>query len=298
MPSHGPTHYLHGLGRHPCHSDYVLAWERVANEAKPEAVVFTDSFGVASPHAIFHAISELKKRLPGVRVEFHVHNEFGMAMGSVVAAAYAGVDGIHASINALGERTGNVATEEVAAGLGLLLGIDTGVDLAKIGKVCSMVEGITGIPTWRNKPVTGTRLFWLESGVVVDAKAKMEPNGLIPAMCPYMPEVVGHSPIEVVMGGSSGKASVKYFLDERGIKCTDAQVDEILEKAKTVGRDARRVLEPQEVTPSSARRSASEARKGTRITQQTMSSPPCRRGRRCRRVGRRERDCVRRRPRA
>ena len=81
--------------------DYVLGvYERVANEAKPEAVVFTDSFGVASPHAIFHAISELKKRLPGVRVEFHVHNEFGMAMGSVVAAAYAGVDGIHASINA------------------------------------------------------------------------------------------------------------------------------------------------------------------------------------------------------
>ncbi|OPZ64877.1 MAG: 2-isopropylmalate synthase [Firmicutes bacterium ADurb.Bin506] len=228
--------------------DYVLGvYERVVEAAKPEAVVFTDSFGVASPHAIFHAISQLKARLPGVRVEFHVHNEFGMAMGSVIAAAYAGVDGIHSSINALGERTGNVATEEVAAGLKLLLGIDTGVDIGKLGEVCSMVERITNIPTWRNKPVTGTRLFWLESGVVVDAKAKMEPAGLIPAMCPYMPEVVGHSPIEVVMGGSSGKASVKYFLEQRGVACTDAQVEEILEKAKTLGRSLRRVLEPAEV---------------------------------------------------
>lgn len=228
--------------------DYVLGvYERVVAAAKPEAVVFTDSFGVASPHAIFHAITQLKSRLPGVRVEFHVHNEFGMAMGSVVAAAYAGVDGIHSSINALGERTGNVATEEVAAALKLLLGIDTGVDISKLGEVCGMVERITDIPTWRNKPVTGTRLFWLESGVVVDAKAKMEPAGLIPAMCPYMPEVVGHSPIEVVMGGSSGKASVKYFLEQRGVACTDAQVDEILEKAKTLGRSLRRVLEPAEV---------------------------------------------------
>ena len=228
--------------------DYVLGvYERVVEAAKPEAVVFTDSFGVASPHAIFHAISQLKARLPGVRVEFHVHNEFGMAMGSVIAAAYAGVDGIHSSINALGERTGNVATEEVAAGLKLLLGIDTGVDIGKLGEACSMVERITNIPTWRNKPVTGTRLFWLESGVVVDAKAKMEPAGLIPAMCPYMPEVVGHSPIEVVMGGSSGKASVKYFLEQRGVACTDAQVEEILEKAKTLGRSLRRVLEPAEV---------------------------------------------------
>ena len=186
--------------------DYVLGvYERVVREAKPEAVVFTDSFGVASPMAVFHAISSLKRRLPGVRVEFHVHNEFGMAMGSVMAAAYAGVDGIHSSINALGERTGNVATEEVAAALELLLGIDTGIDISKLGEMCQMVERITGIPNWRNKPVTGTRLFWLESGVVVDAKTKLEEAGLIPAMCPYMPEVVGHGPMKIVMGGSSAK---------------------------------------------------------------------------------------------
>lgn len=228
--------------------DYVLGvYERVVRESKPEAVVFTDSFGVASPNAVFHAIRSLKERLPGVRVEFHVHNEFGMAMGSVIAAAYAGVDGIHSSINALGERTGNVATEEVAAALELLLGIDTGVDISKLGEMCAMVEKITGIPAWRNKPITGTSLFWLESGVVVDAKGKLEEAGIIPAMCPYMPEVVGHSPIEVVMGGSSGRASVRYFLDERGIACTDEQVEQILEKAKSAGREARRVLTNEEI---------------------------------------------------
>ena len=75
----------------------------------------------------------------------------------------------------------------------------------------------------------------------------MEAAGLVPAMCPYMPEVVGHSPIEVVMGGSSGKASVKYFLDQRGTTCTDEEVEEILAKVKDYGRKVRRVLEPQEI---------------------------------------------------
>jgi len=202
---------------------------------------------VASPSAIFHAIRTLKEAFPGVRVEFHVHNEFGMAMGSVISAAYAGVDGIHSSINALGERTGNVATEEVVAGLEMLLGIPTGVDMKKLGKVSELVEKVSGIPMWANKPVNGKRLFWLESGVVVDARSKMEPAGVIPAMCPYMPEMVGHEPIRVVIGGSSGKASVKYYLEEKGVKATDEQVDILLDAFKDKGRSLRRVLTEEEI---------------------------------------------------
>ncbi len=114
--------------------DYVLKiFTEVAKQAKPESMVFVDSFGVASPFAIEFIFSELRKAIPDIPFEFHVHNEFGLAMGSVFAAVRAGVSGIHSSINGLGERTGNVATEEVAAGLKLLMGIDTGIDLAFSG---------------------------------------------------------------------------------------------------------------------------------------------------------------------
>ena len=126
----------------------------VVRRTNPESVVFTDSFGVATPNAVFHAIRELKETLGDTPVEFHVHNEFGMAMGAVMAAAYAGVDGIHASVNGLGERTGNVATEEVAAALELLLNIDTGIKLEYIDEITKMVEKITNIPIHNNKPVT------------------------------------------------------------------------------------------------------------------------------------------------
>lgn len=228
--------------------DFVFdVYQRVVKAAQPEAVVFTDSFGVASPMAIFHAVKTLKATLPGVRVEFHVHNEFGMAMGSVIAAAYAGIDGIHSSINGLGERTGNVPTEEVVAALELLLNIDTGIRVEKLGEISAFVEEISRVPVWNNKPVNGKRLFWLESGVVVDAKTKLQKAGIQPAMAPYLPEVVGHEPIRMVLGGSSGKASVKAYLDEKGISHTDEDVNEMLERVKTEGREKARVLTEEEI---------------------------------------------------
>ncbi|MDD3783353.1 MAG: homocitrate synthase, partial [Limnochordia bacterium] len=191
------------------------------------------------------AISELKKEL-GAPVEFHVHNEFGMAMGSVLAAVYAGVDGIHSSINGLGERTGNVATEEVAAALEILLNVPTGVDISKIDKITKLVEGITGITIPPNKPVTGKRLFWLESGVVVHAKEKLERSGIPSAMTPYLPDLVGREPIQIVLGGSSGKASVQYYLDQLGVEVSEEQLDTLVERIKDKGREKRDVLTKEE----------------------------------------------------
>jgi isopropylmalate/homocitrate/citramalate synthase len=226
--------------------DYVKkVYTAVVEQAEPEAVVYTDSFGVASPLAIYKAISELKKEL-GVPVEFHVHNEFGMAMGSVLAAVYAGVDGIHSSINGLGERTGNVATEEVAAALEILLNVPTGVDISKIDKITKLVEGITGITIPPNKPVTGKRLFWLESGVVVHAKEKLERSGIPSAMTPYLPDLVGREPIQIVLGGSSGKASVQYYLDQLGVEVSEEQLDTLVERIKDKGREKRDVLTKEE----------------------------------------------------
>jgi isopropylmalate/homocitrate/citramalate synthase len=156
------------------------------------------------------------------------------------------VDGIHSSINGLGERTGNVATEEVAAALEILLNVPTGVDISKIDKITKLVEGITGITIPPNKPVTGKRLFWLESGVVVHAKEKLERSGIPSAMTPYLPDLVGREPIQIVLGGSSGKASVQYYLDQLGVEVSEEQLDTLVERIKDKGREKRDVLTKEE----------------------------------------------------
>jgi len=224
--------------------DYVLnIFTEVAKRAHPHSMVFVDSFGVASPFAIEFFFTELKKNIPDIPLEFHVHNEFGLAMGSVFAAARAGVAGIHSSINGLGERTGNVATEEVAAALKILMGIDTGVDLTKIGEVSRLVEDISKIKVANNKPVVGKRLFWVESGIVVDAVDKLNEVGIEPAMSPYLPSLVGMGEIQVKLGAFSGNASVKYWLKKLGYEATDEQIKEISDIVRQEGRIRGTLLE-------------------------------------------------------
>ncbi len=228
--------------------DYAKkVYTEVVKRTNPEAVVFTDSIGVATPHAVFHVIRELKEALGNTPVEFHVHNEFGMAMGAVMAAVYAGVDGIHASINGLGERTGNVATEEVAAALEILLNVDTGINLEEIDSITKMVEEITNIPIHNNKPVTGKRLFWLESGVPVQAKTRLEEGGIAAAMTPYLAEIVGRENTKIVLGGSSGKENIQIYLEGLNLPYKDEDIDKLVEKVKLEGRKHRRVLTEEEL---------------------------------------------------
>ena len=227
--------------------EYVRkVYKEVVDAVHPESIVFTDSFGVATPHAVYQCLKDLREHLNGTPIEFHVHNEFGMAMGSVMAAAYAGVSGIHSSINGLGERTGNVATEEVATALALLLNIPTGVNLKKIDTVTKMIEKITHIAIPRNKPVTGKRLFWLESGVVVHAKTRIEAEGINAAMAPYLPSVIGREPIKVVLGGSSGKESMIFYLEELKLPYTENDIQPILDRVKALGRQKRDVISDEE----------------------------------------------------
>src|SRR5450756_1527531 len=225
--------------------DYVLeAFKQIAHNASPETMAFVDSFGVGTPYAIQFAFEELRKVVPEkIGLEFHVHNEFGMAMGSVIGAIVGGARTIHSSINGLGERTGNVATEQVAVALKILLNIDTGVDISKIGEVSRLVQDIANISPAYNSPVVGEKLFWVESGVVVDALDKLNSAGIQAAMTPYMPQLVGRPGPVIKYGAFSGNASIKYYLRLKGIEATEEQLEEILERVHVEGRIRKTVLE-------------------------------------------------------
>ncbi len=225
--------------------DYVLdTFGRIAAAANPETVAFVDSFGVGTPSAIQFAFEELRKVIPEkIGLEFHVHNEFGLAMGSVIAAVMGGARTIHSSMNGLGERTGNVATEQVAAALKILLNIDSGVDISKLWNVSKLVQDIAKLSPAYNSPVVGERLFWVESGVVVDALDKLNDAGINAAMTPYMPQLVGRPGPEIKYGAFSGNASVKYYLRQNGIEATEKQLEDILERIHGEGRIRKTVLE-------------------------------------------------------
>jgi len=207
-------------------------YSTVVERARPDSVTLTDTFGVALPDSVGLTISKLKEVIPNTPIEFHGHNEFGMGVAAALAAIENGATCIHSSINGLGERTGNIPTEEIVAALELLLNISTGVKLKHLYRISQIVSEISKVPIPPNKPIIGHRLFDVESGLVTDIIRKMDSLGIHTAMSPFLPSVVGEKDIRYVLGTGSGKANIENYLEKYKITASKEQRKEILDLIK------------------------------------------------------------------
>jgi len=208
--------------------------------SSPDSIGIVDTMGCALPEAIQYLVRKAKK-LTGLPIEIHTHNDFGMGVATELAAVTAGAEVVHSCINGLGERTGNAALEELMMGLHILLGMDTPYKFDKITKLAELAEEISGIEIPRNKPVTGEGNFTRESGIGVDLVIKTPL-----AMFATDPKFTGREGM-IVLGKKSGKLSVKYYLEKLGIKDVgEEQIVEILKKVKELGIKKRSLVNEEE----------------------------------------------------
>jgi len=101
---------------------------------------------------VHHAIEAVMKHVSADRIAGHFHDTYGQAIANVYAALECGVATFDASVAGLGGcpyakgATGNVATEDVLYMLDGL-GIETGVDMAKLAAAGEYICGVLGRPT-------------------------------------------------------------------------------------------------------------------------------------------------------
>ncbi len=214
----------------------------LASNCTPDSIVIVDTFGVALPRAAGFLVKKVKEWLPNMVVEYHNHNEFGLANAGVLEAISSGADVIHSAINGLGERTGNAATEEIAAMLEVLTEVKTSINLKNLTDISILVENISCKKVLENKPVVGRNLFNVETGVAADLICKMGEKGFDMAVSPMVPALVGQQPTELVLGKNSGRASVEYNLHKHGLKMEGEKIDEIVSRVKFEGRLQRALL--------------------------------------------------------
>ena len=211
----------------------------VVREAKPDSVTLTDTFGVALPSAVKMTVEKVKEVIGNTPLEFHGHNEFGFGTGAALAALEGGASGLHTAVNGLGERTGNVPTEEIVMSLELLLGVNTGIDLSKICELSNLVSEISKVPIAGKKPIVGSCLTQVESGLVSDVVYRMNKIGVKTGMAPFTQELVGGRPQEYAIGKGSGRATVLFYMEKNRIdpnSVTKEQVGDIIEKVKIESR--------------------------------------------------------------
>lgn len=213
-----------------------------------ERLRIVDTTGCALPEAITEIVGQIRSAAPTIPLEIHCHNDFGLACANTLAGIRAGADYVSSTINGLGERCGNAATEDVVMALEVLEGYRTGLGLEKFRDISRRVAELSGIPVPVNKAVVGDNAFRHEAGMVVAGVLK-EPF----TAESYRPEIVGQSR-EILLGKKSGLVSVTHKLGEIGMTVPDDQLDGLLEEIKAIATRHRRAVTESELRELAAAR--------------------------------------------
>lgn len=218
---------------------FVLA----ARDAGAGRVRIADTVGIWNPHQAWRCFRRLRA-IAGSRlsVEFHGHNDLGMATANTVSAVEGGADAVSVTVNGLGERAGNAPLEEVAMALRHTLGRDSGLDTSRLSALCELVSNRARRCIHAAKPITGADVFRHESGIHTAALLK---NPI--AYQPFPSEEAGRSPEPFAIGKHSGAAGVQSLLAASGISVPTSLCPEILSAVRRRARAHKGAVSPQEL---------------------------------------------------
>ena len=192
-------------------------------------LMLPDTLGILSPARTHQHIRQMREWCPGAHLDFHAHNDYDLAVANVLAAVEAGAQGIHTSVNGLGERAGNAPLASVQAALCDQLGCQTAIDEQQLNDAARLVETFSAIPIPPNRPIVGDSVFTQVAGVHADGdnKDNLYCNALLP-------ERFGRHR-EYALGKNSGKANILKNLEELGLELTPEQTRRVTDRIIELG---------------------------------------------------------------
>jgi 2-isopropylmalate synthase len=217
--------------------------------AGARAIVLCDTVGHATPRGAYNLVKfvideVVKPSGETIRVDWHGHNDRGLAVANSLAAIAAGADQVHAAALALGERVGNTPMELMLVNL-KLFGL-MHHDLSQLKRYSEAVSQATHTPIPPNYPVVGRDAFRTATGVHAAAIVKAYKKGdfeLANSIYSGVPSHLFGLEQVIEIGPLSGRSNVIYWLEKRGIPCSDELVDRVFASAK----QAERVMTDAEV---------------------------------------------------
>ncbi len=190
-----------------------LVLEQTEGKAKFR-ICDTIGWGVPDPYAKapqgIPALMSLLYRETGAELEFHGHNDFGLATANSIAAWRYGCRKANVAFAGLGERTGNTSMEQMVAAMIRLYG-DPGFNLQVLPDMKKLIEPY--VPLAANSPIIG-EVFTTQAGIHQAGVARQDeaPGGLI--YLAYDPALVGQSGSErAVIGAMSGSEGIVAVLN-------------------------------------------------------------------------------------
>jgi homocitrate synthase NifV len=205
-------------------------------------VRIADTVGILNPFTTFQLFRKIRRKHPSIGLEFHGHNDLGMATANTITALKAGADFASVTVNGIGERAGNAALEEVVMALKISEKNDLKLHTQYLSHLSQLVSKASGKPINDFKPVTGNMVLKHESGIHTKSLLKnRETYQIIKA------SDIGCEESEFVFGKHSGSASVKAFFLKNQTTLTDRQCIRILEIVKERSHLLKRSLSTNEL---------------------------------------------------
>jgi len=186
-----------------------------------------DTVGIWNPLQTASAVHVLREYAGAAILEFHAHNDFGMATANAIAAIQAGAGSISATVTGLGERAGNAVLEQVAMAMRHSLGLESGIDCSALPALCEQVAQASKRVIPANQPITGEAIFQHESGIHCHSLLQ-DRNSFEP----FSASELGKITPDFVIGRHSGSESVLQVLSGLGVNTTRSIADRMLPKIR------------------------------------------------------------------
>jgi 2-isopropylmalate synthase len=209
----------------------------------------SDTVGHATPDGVRNLIQFTRNVIAGtgltdIGIDWHGHNDRGLALENALWALEYGADRVHATALGIGERAGNAPMDLLLLNMKLLGQIDQ--DLTKLLQYCRTVADAVEFEIPVSYPLVGRDAFRTGTGVHAAAIAKAMKLGdswLADRVYSGVPAGQFGREQEICIGFMSGASNVEFWLEKRGIQPNETLVAAILQRAK----EAHRILNDEEV---------------------------------------------------
>jgi homocitrate synthase NifV len=201
-----------------------------------------DTVGVLHPLSTSALVKSLKDATPGLPLEFHGHNDLGMATANTIAAILGGAEAVSVTVNGLGERAGNACLEEVVMALRVSAGVHCGVDARRLSQLSQFVALASGRPLAPEKPIVGQVVFAHESGI--------HGSGLLRdgrTYEPFNPQEAGHSPSVLHVGRHTGTSLLRHEVERLGLRLDPDRLQSLMDRVRLKAAELKRSLSEAEL---------------------------------------------------
>ena len=218
--------WSNGMRKSP---EYMYQMLDALKDESIERYMLPDTLGILNQQETYDFCLDMVSRYPELNFDFHAHNDYDLATANVYSAIQAGINGIHTTLNGLGERAGNVPLSSVIGVVKDHFKYEMDVDEEKLYHASKMLESFSGVRIPSNKPLIGENVFTQTSGIHADGDQKDDLyfNDLLP-------ERFGRKR-SYALGKMSGKASILKNLEELGIELSKEDTKLVTERVIELG---------------------------------------------------------------